>query len=107
MEQVEIIGVRTQVTCRKNSLDNPFRKADIFVVFGYGIDDIRGNLMYLKENKKDSKFILGGKEIGATIGRAISYIEENNLDAKLKKEAIALWREIREAFHVERRKKKR
>ena len=107
VDQVEIIGVRTQVTCRKNSLDNPFRKADIFVVFGYGIDDIRGNLMYLKENKKDSKFILGGKEIGASIGKAISVIEEQNLENKLKKEAIALWREIREAFHVERKRKKR
>ena len=107
VDQVEIIGVRTQVTCRKNSLDNPFRKADIFVVFGYGVDDIRGNLMFLKENKKDTKFILDGKEIGATIPRAIAYVEENNLEKKLKKETIALWREIREAFNTERKRKKR
>lgn len=107
VEQTEVIGVRTQVTCKKNSLDNPFRKADIFVVFGYGIDDIRGNLMFLKENKKDTKFILDGKEIGATIPRAIAHVEENNLEKKLKKETIALWREIRDAFHVERKRKKR
>ena len=107
VEQVEVIGVRTQVTCKKNSLDNPFRKADIFVVFGYGVDDIRGNLMFLKENKKDTKFILDGKEIGATIPRAIAYVEENNLEKKLKKETIALWREIREAFNTERKRKKR
>jgi len=107
VDQIEIIGVRTQVTCKKNSLDNPFRKADIFVVFGYGVDDVRGNLMFLKENKKDTKFILNDKDIGATIGKAISTVEENNLEKKLKRETIALWHEIRQAFHVERKRKSR
>ena len=107
VDQTEIIGVRTQVMCKKNSLDNPFRKADIFVIFGYGVDDIRGNLMFLKENKKDTKFIVDGKEIGATIAKAISVVEEINLEKKLKKETIALWQEIRQAFHVERKRKKR
>lgn len=107
VEQKEIIGIRTNVVCKKNSLDNPFRSADIFVVFGYGIDDIRGNLMFLKENKKDTKFIVGTQDIGATINKAISSVEEQGLEKKLKNEATALWQEIRQAFHVERKRKKR
>jgi RecA/RadA recombinase len=107
VDQTSIIGIKTQVTCRKNSLDNPFRKADIYVIFGYGVDDVRGNLLFLKENKKDSRFLIGEKDLGATINKAISMVEEGDLEDDLRQETIMLWNEIQEAFNVQRKRKKR
>ena len=104
----KVIGIRTHCQVKKNSLDDPFREADIFVIFGYGIDDIRGNLMYVKKMKglAPNMYEVGGEKfIG--IEQAIRYVEKNDLEDELKREVVSLWREAESKFRYERKPKKR
>ncbi len=102
----KVIGIQSDVTIIKNSLDDPFRKVPIYIIFGYGIDDVRGNLMWLKESTGEKKFIFDNKEF-SRIEDAIAFIEENNLEKKLRKKVVDLWNELEEAFKTNRKPKSR
>lgn len=102
----KIIGIHSDVTIIKNSLDDPFRKVPIYIVFGYGIDDVRGNLTWLKESTGEKKFIFDNKEF-SRIEDAIAFVEENNLEKKLRKKVVDLWNELEEAFKTKRKPKSR
>ena len=106
VKQTKIIGVQSDVTIIKNSLDDPFRKVPVYIIFGYGVDDVRGNLMWLKENRGEKKFLVDSKEF-AGIDPAIAYVEENGLEKKIKKEVVDLWNELEEAFNTKRKPKQR
>ncbi len=106
VKQTKIIGIHSDVTITKNSLDDPFRKVPIYIIFGYGIDDVRGNLTWLKENKGLKKYTFGDQEFSG-IEPAIAFIEENGLEKKLKKEVIDLWNELEDAFKTQRKPKQR
>ncbi len=106
VKQTKIIGIHSDVTITKNSLDDPFRKVPIYIIFGYGIDDVRGNLTWLKENKGLKKYTFGDQEFSG-IEPAIAFIEENGLEKKLKKEVIDLWNELEDAFKTKRKPKQR
>ena len=56
-KQKKVIGIQSTVKITKNSLDDPFREVPIFLVFGYGIDDVRGNLMWYKDANNSKKLI--------------------------------------------------
>ena len=104
-KQEKVIGVISNVTVHKNSLDDPWRKVPLHIVFGYGIDDIRANLTWYKESTNSKKFIVpGGIEL-ATIDKAIEYVEENALAKKLRIDVRDLWREIEESFKQNRKPK--
>jgi recombination protein RecA len=100
------IGVRSGCSVKKNSIDQPFRECNVSIIFGYGIDDIRENLMYNKLCKGDKKFHMGGEE-WAKIDKAISVVEEKDLEQEIKEETITLWHEMQEKFKVIRKRKKR
>ena len=100
------IGIRSNCIIKKSSLDDPFRSCTISILFGYGIDDIRENLQYLKEGLGLSKYKAVDQEF-AFMEKAITYIEENNLQSQLKQEVIALWEEIESKFVVIRKQKTR
>jgi RecA/RadA recombinase len=102
----KVIGIQSDVTIIKNSLDDPFRKVPIYIIFGYGIDDVRGNLMWLKESTGEKKFIFDNKEF-SRIEDAIAFVEENNLEKKLRKKVVDLWNELEEAFKTNRKPKAR
>ncbi len=102
----KVIGIHSDVTVIKNSLDDPFRKVPIYIIFGYGIDDIRGNLTWMKESRGDKKITFDNKEF-SRIEDAIQYVEENALEKKLKKEVVDLWKELEEAFKTTRKPKTR
>lgn len=104
-KQAKVIGIQSMVTITKNSLDDPFRKVPISIIFGYGLDDIRANLTWYKEATNAKKFILPGNIEIATIDRAIEKIEEENLAKKLRFEVRALWMEIEESFKQNRKPK--
>ena len=100
-----VIGVNTEVLVAKNSVNKPYRSTPISIVFDYGIDDVRDNLVYLKKMMGASTYILGGEKIGKSLDSAITYVEENNLEPALKTEVIELWREVEAQFESKRKEK--
>ena len=100
-----VIGVNTEVLVAKNSVNRPYRSTPISIVFDYGIDDVRDNLVYLKKMMGASTYVLGGEKIGKSLDSAITYVEENNLEQALKTEVIELWREVESQFESKRKEK--
>lgn len=99
-------GISSSCYIKKSTVDNPYRLCDIYIVFGYGIDDIRGNLQYLKDMTRDSMYDCFGKRFKG-INTAIHYIEENGLQKKLREAVIDMWESVEEAFKVKREPKER
>ena len=100
------IGIRSVCKVVKSSLDDPFREADIYILFGHGISDIWGNLQYLKDMTGTTRYVAVNKEF-QSIDKAIKHIEDNNLEKELRENVINLWEEIQRKFNVERKKKVR
>lgn len=100
------VGIRSTARIVKNSISDPFNEVPIFIMFNVGIDDIRGNLQWLKETTKVSKYDCINREM-AQIEPAIKYIEAYNLEAQLREKVIALWAEIDNHFKVDRKPKVR
>jgi len=100
-----VVGVCTEITVAKNSVNKPYRSASITIIFDYGIDDVRDNLIYLKKMLGASTYILGGEKVGKSLEQAINHIELNNLEEALKAEVIEVWREIESQFDSKRKEK--
>ncbi len=101
-----ILGVQSICTVKKSTVDNPYRTAPIYIVFGTGIDDIRGNLIHNKHVTGTDKYIIEGQEFG-TINNAIKFVEDNDLELILKNLTIDLWEELQEKLTIKRKPKKR
>jgi RecA/RadA recombinase len=105
-QQEKVVGIKSDARCTKNTINDPFREAPIYIMFGYGIDDIRANLQYLKELKGEESY----GEIAnnyATIERAVRYIEDNDLEMTLKEQVIDAWNEVENKLKIKRKPKKR
>lgn len=108
-DQKRVHGVQTRIEVVKNSVSAPYKSADVYIDFEYGIDDVRGCLEYLKRGLGISTYnVLGdGVQIGAQIERAIREVEENDLQARLRARTAEVWREVESKFTVARRPKVR
>lgn len=106
VKQDKIIGIKSICQVKKSSLDDPFREVPLFIMSKVGIDDIRGNLQWLKEATKNTKYVAVDKEFG-TIDTAIKHIEENDLEDVLRENIIDFWEKIENSFKIERKQKKR
>ncbi len=102
----EIIGIRSDYSIVKSSIDKPFRKGTIYILFNYGIDDVRANLQYIKDMRKDTKYDAFTKQYVA-IEDAIKHIEEEDYELKLRHKTIELWNEIQALFKINRKEKQR
>jgi len=100
----KIIGIESVVHVVKNSADEPYRLAPIYIVFNYGLDDIRANLQYIKDMTKGTVYWAVTKEY-QQLEKAIEWVESNNLEKELKEATIDLWNEINDLFRVSRKKK--
>ncbi len=100
-----VIGIKTPIEIFKSSVWNPFRTAEIYIVYDYGIDDIRANLRYNKTVTGNTAYQIDGVKLGKSLEEAIQQVEQDDLERKLKKETIALWNEVEEKF-MEKRKPK-
>jgi protein RecA len=107
VEVEEVIGIKSTVYIAKSSVDKPYREAEISVVFGYGIDDVRDQLQWYKDMTKETSYNCLNGKTAAAMERAIAYIEENELQRELKIRTIAMWREIQEKFKTVRQSKAR
>lgn len=104
-EHQRVVGVKTEIEVFKSSVWKPFRSAEVYILFDYGIDDIRANLQFVKSTRKDAVYRLGEVKLGKSMDRAIRTVEEEGLEKELKTHVIDLWNEIEETF-TEKRKPK-
>lgn len=106
-EVTRIIGVFSQVEVFKSSVWKPFRSAPVFILFDYGVDDIRANLQFIKDFTKNTLYTVNGERLAISIDESIAIVEAQNLEKELKEEVIDLWEEIELKFEKERKGKKR
>ena len=98
VEHVRVMGIKVDCEVFKSSIDDPFRVAPIYIMFGKGIDDIRANLEFIKRCYKSETYILDGQDIAGTFPKAKKIILQDNLEKQLRNEVIDLWTEIQIAF---------
>jgi recombination protein RecA len=106
-EVERVYGIRTEIEVCKSSIWKPFRTAWVYIDYDYGIDDITANLKFIKEYTGATTYKLGVENIGRSIADAVKYIEDNNLEKKLKDQTIDLWESIERQFDSERKPKQR
>jgi hypothetical protein len=102
----KIIGIESSCYIRKSTIDDPYRTANISILFNYGLDDVRQNLQYIKDMTKDSQYDCFDKKY-QSMERAIQYIEENRLQKKLRNSVIDFWEAIEKKFELKRTPKVR
>lgn len=100
-------GVLTECTIIKSSLDEPYRKAPIYIMFNYGIDDIRGNAQFNKDVTKDTMYDCGDGKCYVSMNDVIKYVEANDLEEVLKERTRSLWYQIQDKLKVVRKPKVR
>jgi protein RecA len=105
-EVSRVIGVEAEVEVFKNSVWKPFHKANLTIIFDYGIDDIRQNLQFLKDNSSSSVYILGNEKLKASMDESIVMIEDNDWEERLRQEVILLWNKIELQFSSHRKPKR-
>jgi RecA/RadA recombinase len=105
----KVVGIRTDCEIVKSSLDDPYGKCVITILFNRGIDDIRDNLQYCKSISGEGTYdVLGHGVKGLrSMERAIEYIEENGLEKELREKTIDLWLGVQELFKDNRKRKVR
>jgi RecA/RadA recombinase len=112
----KVIGIMSEAFVVK-SVDDPFRTAPIYILFGYGIDDIRGNLQYIKDMTNASVYVCPDGKTYKSLNMAISYfhykdengqlVEKRELVDALKEQTIDLWEAIEARFNLNRPAKRR
>jgi RecA/RadA recombinase len=113
-EITKIVGVRSKCTVTKSTVDDPFRECNISIIFGLGIDDLRDNLIYVKEMTNGTKYSVDGntKEDSqyksyVSLKDMITYVTENSLESILREKVIDIWEEIEAKFKAGKRTKVR
>ncbi len=105
-EHGHVYGILVDIKVYKSSIWEPYHTAPVYIIFDYGIDDIRANLQYLKDVLGLKKYELE-EQSWVSMDKAIQWIEENNKEEELRKRVIEIWNEIRKAFSSDRISKRR
>lgn len=106
-ETKRIIGVKTEFEVYKSSIWKPYRTAPVYILFDYGVDDIRGNLQYVKEITGQSVYSVGDLKLDKSMEESIKLVEEGGYEAKLKAQVISLWEKVESRFEMPRKPKQR
>jgi recombination protein RecA len=106
-KQVRIIGVSVEVVVYKSSIWKPYHTAPLTIIFDYGIDNVRENLQFIKDNTDNTIYTLGGENLDKSLYKSIAFIEEGKREKELKEEVITLWEEIEHKFDSNRKPKER
>lgn len=110
-EKTKEVGIVTKATMRKNKLGKPRREAFINIIFDYGIDDITGCIEFLydlrdkKGSLKKPKLLWDDKEY--KIDKLIEYIEDNNLERKLRMKVKRKFRDEEKLADITKNRKNR
>ncbi len=90
----------------KSSIDRPFREAPIYIEFEYGIDDVRGNLQWLKDVTGGTRYGIG-KHTAQSMDKAIKKVEIADAEGDLRTVVIDTWEEMMANFGSDRKPKTR
>lgn len=104
-EHERVVGVHTEIEVFKSSVWKPYRTAEVYILFDYGIDDIRANLRFLKQNTGSTVYTIKDLKLDRSLERSIQIVEEENLEQELRNAVIELWNEIEEGFQEKRKPK--
>lgn len=99
-------GILSTAIVTKSSIGKPYRDVPIYIVFDYGIDNVRGNLQWLKDTLGLTQYRAIDKSYGP-IDQAIAWIEKNDYEDALEQEVIDLWEEVEKKFEQNRKPKNR
>ena len=102
-----VVGTETDIEVYKNSVWEPHHRATVRLVAGYGVDDVRSNLMYIKQFLGNKSYTLGGEDIGVSLGKAVRHVEENKLEEQLRNETVSTWENLESRFKADRQPKRR
>jgi RecA/RadA recombinase len=105
-EVQKVLGVKTEFEIVKNSIHDPFEKGFFFIIFGYGIDDIRTNLQYMKEKKGEGTYDAIKRRF-QSLDQASLCIEAHGLEKELRSRVMETWYRIQKEFSVKRKPKVR
>ena len=86
----KVTGIRLNAEVSKNSEDDAFRTYDFTIQFGYGIDDIYDNALWLKQHtdvlgESDGWFKLPKHKSIQGIKKFVRYVEKNDLEKTVAK----------------------
>jgi RecA/RadA recombinase len=101
-------GIKTSVDVVKSSIWKPHRNAFVYIDPDYGIDDLRGNLQFIKDYTDNDMYTLDGVEkLHTSMDKSIKMVEDGDLEDILKNATIDLWETIEARSIVKRKPKKR
>jgi recombination protein RecA len=106
-EVSKVIGTKVLMEVYKNSCEEPYRKAHVYIDFKLGIDDVKANLQYLKDFSKSTVYSLNGESMGNSLDDACLKVFEENREKELKEAVIDLWEEIEGKFETKITHKRR
>lgn len=96
-KQERVVGVDIRTNCKKNKVSMPFRKSDIRITFGYGVDDFESNLMFLESIKADMGSLAEPKILRQRVPK-MSGEEFLKTRRELDRLARQYWYDLEEAF---------
>ncbi len=89
----------------KSSLNEPFRKALVYIIFDYGLHDIMANLQFNKDVTKNTTYFCGDGKTYVALSDAVKYVEDHSLEDTVQERTRKLWYKIQDALKVERKPK--
>jgi len=92
-----VYAIKSEIRVEKNKCGKPFNEAQFQILYDYGIDNINSLIDYIY-GKKTIKF--DGQKF-KTKKAFIKFIEENDYEELLEKEAEIKWQKTDEAFEKE------
>ena len=107
-KEVEIektIGIKSEVSIVKSTIGKPYGRVPLSIIFNKGIDTVRDELQWTKSLLGASKYNCVEKEF-AWMSKALPYIEENNLEPKLREMTIRIFNQIEDSFRDVKYKEK-
>jgi len=99
-------GIQIKAKCEKNKIGLPFRTCEFPLIFGFGIDDLRGNLEWLKSIKRLDKFDLDDKSL-VSFMRSIDKLSDTEYEdicADVAEVVKKEWNNIEQGFAPSRKK---
>lgn len=96
-----IYSIDVGVNIEKNKTAKPYRQAEFTILWDYGIDDLTSCFKYaigMPSTKTIRKW--RGAEF-KSMKEAVAFIEENDYETKIKKEAATKFQKVEEAFEAE------
>lgn len=102
----KFIGIKSECFVTKSTIDDPYRSCPIYIIFGHGIDDVRGNLQYIKDMYGLSTYATPDGKRWMGLEQAITHVYESGRINDLREQVIITWHEAEELFRANRERKK-